>query len=252
MSRSLCVDLNCDMGEGYGSDAELLTLVTSANIACGGHTGDAASMDRAIELALQHGAAVGAHPGYVDRDGFGRRELAVEPSVLGGQIEAQVRALAEAARTRGTRLSHVKLHGALYSVAARDHGIAAAVLRALARASGCRTLFALAGSALVQAARADGFTVAEEGFADRAYRSDGTLATRGTPGAMIADPVEAARRAVRMVRDGTIQCIDGQTITVRVDTICIHGDEPGAVQCALALRDALQSSGVRVRRFDQP
>jgi UPF0271 protein len=243
------IDLNCDMGEGYGSDAELFALVTSANIACGGHTGDAESMVRALDLAVLHGVAAGAHPSFVDRADFGRRELAVEPAVLAAQIEHQVRAFAEAAHTRGVRLSHVKLHGALYSLAARDPGVAAAVLGALARASECRRLFALAGSALVPLARAEGFVVAEEGFADRAYRSDGTLSPRGTPGAMIADPADAAARAVRMARDGTIRCIDGSSIRVRVDTICIHGDEPGAVMTARALRDALRSSCMELRRF---
>jgi UPF0271 protein len=243
------VDINCDMGEGFDSDEALLALVTSANIACGGHTGDRESMTRSVEAALRAGVAVGAHPSLVDREGFGRRRLPVELSRLEDQVAAQVRELDEVARGLGAQLSHVKLHGALYSMAAADTEVAQAVLRALRSASACRTIFALSGSMLVELARRGGFQVAQEAFADRGYGPDGSLAPRGLPGAMVADPAVAAARALGVVREGTVTATDGSVIAVRADTICIHGDEPGAVACARAVREAFRDAGVDVTRF---
>jgi UPF0271 protein len=252
LGGTLRVDLNCDMGEGFGSDAELLALVTSANIACGGHAGDRESMARSVKAALRAGVAVGAHPSLADQEGFGRRPLSVEPGDLEDSLVAQVRELDEVVRGLGARLSHVKLHGELYSRAASDPATARLVLRALRRASECRTLFALSGSLLVELARGDGFLVAQEAFADRGYGADGSLAPRGSPGAMVTDPVVAAARALRMVKEGTVVAVDGPEVALRADTICIHGDEPGAAACARALREALGRAGVEVRRFASP
>ena len=252
VSGALRVDLNCDMGEGFASDQELLGLVTSANIACGGHAGDHDSMARGVEAALRAGVAVGAHPSLVDREGFGRRRLSVEPPRLEDQVAGQVRELDDVARSLGGQLSHVKLHGALYSMAASHAGIARAVLRALRRSTTCRTLFALSGSQLVELARAEGFLVAEEAFADRGYGADGALTPRGAPGAMVRDPAVAAARALQMLREGTVTATDGSLVPVRADTVCIHGDEPGAVACARALRAAFSAAGVDVKRFGAP
>jgi UPF0271 protein len=252
VSGALRVDLNCDMGEGSGTDGELLELVTSANIACGGHAGDRESMAICVKAALRAGAAVGAHPSLVDRDGFGRRPLSVEPALLEDQVSRQVREIDQVARGLGARLSHVKLHGALYSMAASDPGTARLVLRALRKASECRTLFALSGSLLVELGRGEGFRVAQEAFADRGYGADGSLAPRGSRGAMVADPAVAAARALRMVQEGTVSAADGSLVPVRADTICIHGDEPGAVACARAVREAFRAAGVDVKRFGSP
>ena len=252
MSSRHRVDLNCDMGEGFGSDEELFALVTSANIACGGHAGDAESMAQSVERALQSGVAIGAHPGFVDRSGFGRVATRVAPAVLEEQVAEQVRRLDGIAAAHGGRLSHVKLHGALYNMAAVDRDLARLVVRALTRASECRTLYALSGSLFVEVARGAGFTVAEECFADRAYRADGSLAPRGSTGAVVADPAVAAARGLRMVTEGTIAAADGTIIPARADTICVHGDEPGAAACARALREALRAAGIDVKRFDVP
>ncbi len=252
MSAKLRVDLNCDMGEGFGSDEELCGLVTSVNIACGGHAGDARSMEQSVELATANALAIGAHPSLVDRMGFGRKELLVGPADLEWQIAGQVRDLWEIASAHGARLSHVKLHGALYSMAARDAELASVVVRALQEASDCRTMYALAGTLLVLVARKASFLVAEEAFADRAYRADGSLVPRGSPGAMVEDPAAAAARAVRMVTEGAVAAADGTLLSVHVDTICIHGDEPGAVARARSLREAFRSAGIAVKRFDAP
>jgi 5-oxoprolinase (ATP-hydrolysing) subunit A len=246
------VDLNCDLGEGSSEDEELFAVVTSANIACGGHAGDERSMAAAVDAALRHGVAVGAHPGYADREGFGRRELALRPEELAAQVAAQVTALEGVAREHGAVLSHVKLHGALYTTAARDPGVAATVLGALERCTSCRTLFAPAGSQLGERARAEGYTVAEEGFADRAYRPDGTLAPRGEPGAVVHDPAGAGARAAVLARDGVTIETGGSRRAAAIHTICIHGDEPGAAARARAVRAALEGAGFTVQRFGTP
>ncbi len=246
------IDLNCDAGEGFPSDEELFSLVSSANIACGGHAGDEASMERSVDLALRSGVAVGAHPGFLDRQGFGRRQLAVEPQLLEEQIARQLSELNAVITARGASLSHVKAHGALYSLACSDPAFGRLLVHAVRRASECRCIYALSGSSLVGIARAEGFRVAEEGFADRAYSPDGCLAPRGSPGALIADPIEAAARGLRIASEGRVVALDGTLLVVAADTICIHGDEPGAVATARALRHALAGAGIVVRRFGAP
>jgi UPF0271 protein len=245
------VDLNCDIGESFGAwtlgaDAEILAHVSSANIACGFHAGDPATMRRTVALALDHGVALGAHPGFADLAGFGRRVIEISPDDAYDLVVYQVGALAAFAAARGARLAHVKPHGALYNMAATRRELADAIVRAVRDVDRALMLFALAGSTLVAAAREAGVSAAEEVFADRRYRADGTLVPRGEPGAVIEDARVAVAQAVGMVRDGVVTAIDGSRVRVRADTICIHGDTPGAVGHARALREALGGAGIAI------
>ncbi len=238
------IDLNCDLGEGAGQDAALMPLVSSANIACGAHAGDAATMAATVALARRHGTAIGAHPGFADRVNFGRVEQAVSPAAAAQLVAEQVAALAALA---GPDLRHVKLHGALYNQTARDSALAAAVADRLAVEWPRLTVMALAGSALVRAARARGLVVAEEGFADRTYRADGSLTARSRPDALIHRDDDAVAQVRRMVLEGRVGSVDGTDAAVRVDTVCVHGDGAHAVDFARRLREALARSGVAVR-----
>jgi len=251
MSRSGAIDLNADVGEGCGSDAELVPLVSSVNIACGAHAGDEASMLEALHLAVRHGAAIGAHPGFADREHFGRRELRVGPAEAAALVTGQTRHLQALAGRIGAAVGHVKLHGALYNMAARDRALAAAIARALAadprRPDPGWVLVALAGSALAEEGRAQGLRVLGEAFADRAYRGDGTLAPRGSPGSVIADEEVAARQALLIAREGAVVAQAGERVSVDADTICIHGDGPGAAGLARRIRRDLGAAGIAVR-----
>lgn len=245
------VDLNCDTGESFGAwtlgaDAELLSEVTSANIACGYHAGDPATMRRTIDLALARGVALGAHPGLPDLAGFGRRVIEVSIDDAYDMVVYQVGALAAFAAARGARLAHVKPHGALYNMAAARPPLAAAIAGAVRDVDRSLMLFGLAGSALVAAARAAGLVAVEEVFADRRYAPNGALVARSEAGAVIKDANAAVAQAVRMVRDGRVTAIDGTELPVRADTICIHGDTPGAASHARALRAALTAAGIEV------
>ena len=246
------IDLNADVGEWLasgptGDDAGLIPLVTSVNIACGFHAGDPRTIERTIELAIAAGAAIGAHPGYPDRAGFGRRDMAMAPEDLEAAIVYQVEAVRSAARAAGAELRHVKTHGALYNRAASDPGVAATVARAVRRCSSDLLLVGLAGSVLAEAGTAAGLRVAAEAFPDRAYEPDATLRSRSLPGAVLTDSHEIAGRAVRMARDGAITASDGSLLKIRPDTLCLHGDTPGAVQHARAVRSALEAAGIVVR-----
>lgn len=238
------IDLNCDLGEGAGQDAALMPLVSSANIACGAHAGDAAMMAATVALARAHGTAIGAHPGFADREHFGRRELPVTPEDAARLVAGQLAALAAIA---GPDLRHVKLHGALYNQTARDAALAAAVAGRLAAEWPRLTVMALAGSELVRAARARGLTVAEEVFADRTYRADGTLTPRSRPDALIHDEEAAVAQVRRIVLEGKVRTVDGVDATVRADTVCVHGDGARATVFARRLREALARCGVAVR-----
>jgi 5-oxoprolinase (ATP-hydrolysing) subunit A len=245
------VDLNCDIGESFGAwtlgaDADVLAHVTSANIACGFHAGDPSTMRRTVDLALAHGVALGAHPGLPDLAGFGRRTMNVTPDEVYDMVVYQVGALAAFAAARGARLAHVKPHGALYNMAATKSPLADAIARAVRDVDNRLLLFALAGSALVSAAKAVGLTAIEEVFADRRYASDGTLVPRSQHGAVIEDATMAVRQAVRMVREGRVTTADGTDRAVHAETICIHGDTPGAAGHARALREALAAAGIDV------
>ncbi len=248
------IDLNCDMGESFGhyslgNDTAMLDIVTSANIACGLHAGDPLVMRHTVEMAIARGVAVGAHPGYPDLQGFGRRPLSMGAEELEATILYQLGALAGFVAAAGAHLIHVKPHGALYNTAARDPKVAGTIARAVTSFDPQLIVVALPGSALAEAAGSIGLSVATEGFADRAYQEDGTLVPRSRPGAVIHDPAQAAARAVRMVTEGTVEAITGETIEVEIDTLCIHGDTPNAPAIAQSLRRALEAAGVSIARL---
>lgn len=243
------VDLNCDLGEGGPCDAELLDGVTSANIACGFHAGDPGVMRRTVELALKKNVAIGAHPGLHDPEGFGRRAVKVDPQEAFDLTLYQIGALQAIATAQGARLGHVKPHGALYNMAARDAALAEALANAVKAADPALVFVGLAGSEMIRAARRLGLRAAEEAFVDRGYQPDGSLVPRGQPGALIESPDDVARRALRMVREGKVAAADGTELSIRADTLCIHGDTPGAPGFVRALRDALGREGVEFRSF---
>lgn len=240
------VDLNADLGEGGTADPALLDVITSANVACGGHAGDEASMRAAVRLAVARGVAVGAHPSYPDREGFGRRIVPTAADVLTEVLVAQIQALREIADQEGVRLQHVKAHGALYNAAAGDRGIAEAIGRAILRVDPALVAVALAGALMGETLARLGLRVAHEGFIDRAYTAEGFLVPRDRPGALIADPVRAAERAVIMVRDGRVASVEGIEVRLTVQTLCVHADTPGSPMLAAAARRALEAAGVRL------
>ena len=240
------IDLNSDVGESIGDDEGVMPFVSSANIACGFHAGNPQVMGSTVQLAQRHGVAVGAHPSFQDRDGFGRREMRLDTAELETLVAYQIGALAVVANALGARLSHVKPHGALYNMAARDASMADAIARAVQAVDPSLVLFGLSGSQLVAAGERAGLAVASEVFADRGYRADGSLAPRGTPGAVLTSVAEVARRAVTMATGQGVVSVDGTTIRVNAETICIHGDTPGAAALAQAVRTALTGAGIRV------
>jgi 5-oxoprolinase (ATP-hydrolysing) subunit A len=244
------IDLNADVGESYGpwqlgDDEAVIAVVTSVNIACGGHAGDPPVMRRTIRLAQASGAAVGAHPGFADMQGFGRREMRLSAAEIEDLVLAQVGALAACARAEGVALAHVKAHGALYTMAARDPAVAEPVATAVAAFDPSLAVTAPAGSCLAEAAAGRGLRVIREAFADRAYRADRSLVPRTEPAAVITDPALVAGRALAIV-GGRLHAADGTPIDVPADTICIHGDTPGAAVLARVVRQALERAGVRV------
>jgi len=247
------IDLNADVGEGFGAwtmgaDAELLALVTSANVACGFHAGDPAVMDRTVGLAVRAGVAVGAHPGHPDLRGFGRRAVQAAPDDVEKDVLYQVGALQAFARAHGTRLVHVKPHGALYNQAAEDDTIARAIARGVARAGRELILVGMASTEpMRRAAQAEGLRFAAEAFADRRYTPAGTLQSRREPGSVLTDPAQAAAQAVKIATEGRVTATDGREIALQADTLCLHGDNPAAVANAAAVRRALESAGVSVQ-----
>ncbi len=243
---NLSVDLNADLGEGAAGEGELLALVSSANIACGFHAGDPGSMTASILAAKAAGVAVGAHPGLADRENFGRRELPVTPGEVFALVAYQVGAFQAVATSLGVRPNHVKPHGALYNMAARDPALAEAVTHAMLAVDRRLLLFAPAGSALARAANAIQMRVAREVFADRNYLPDGSLVPRTWPDALLHDAEEAAVRVLRMLRENVVRAVDGSDNPLEVDTICLHGDKPEAVAFAQKLRAQLSAAGVKV------
>ena len=244
------IDLNADVGESFGpwpmgADDALIRLVSSVNIACGAHAGDPATILRTVELAAAHGVAIGAHPGYPDLAGFGRRDLEMTPVDLRASLIVQIGAVQAAARIAGTTVRHVKPHGALYNRSARDLGVATTIGEAVRDLDSTLVLVGLAGSASIVAGRAAGLSVSEEAFADRRYEADGSLRSRQHPGALL-DPADAAAQALAIVRDGWVQAGDGSRLAVRADTICIHGDSPDAVEIARAVIAAIRDAGIRL------
>ena len=249
------IDLNCDLGESFGAwrmgdDAALLALVSSANIACGFHAGDPSIMRDTVAQALAHGVALGAHVSLPDLQGFGRREMCVTPAEAHALTLYQIGALHAFARAAGTRLAHVKPHGALYNMAARDRLLADAIAHAVRAFDPRLRLFGLAGSALLDAGRALGLPLAAEAFADRRYRADGSLQPRREAGAVIEDVAAATAQALGMVNDGEVPTVDGGRVQLQADTLCLHGDGVHAVLFAGTLRRALESAGVRIAAPD--
>jgi UPF0271 protein len=245
------IDLNCDMGESFGrytlgTDAELMPYISSANIACGLHASDPLVMDQTAKMAREHGVGIGAHPGFPDLQGFGRRIMRLSPEEAEAFTLYQVGALAGFARAAGAQLVHVKPHGALYNQAAKERPLAEAVARGVARFSPSLILVGLAGSALIEAGLELGLSVAREAFADRAYEDDGSLRPRALPGAVHHDPVQAAEQAVRIARDGLVVAYSGLEVPVQAETLCVHGDTPTALTIAQAIRQALAGAGVEV------
>jgi UPF0271 protein len=248
------IDLNADLGEGFGvwrlgDDDALLELVTSANVACGFHAGDPATMRRVCARAAARGVAVGAQVSYRDLTGFGRRFIDVPTAELAADVLYQLAALDGIARTAGTRVSYVKPHGALYNATVTHEGQAQAVIDAVLAHDRRLPVLGLPGSVLLREAEAAGMTWVAEGFADRGYTPAGTLVPRSEPGALVHDPVEVAERAVRMATDGVVTAVDGTTLLMPVQSVCVHGDTPGAVELARAVRSRVEAAGLTLRPF---
>ena len=251
------VDLNSDLGESFGAytigqDAVLLPHVTSANVACGFHAGDPGVMRATVAVAKQHGVAVGAHPGFPDLVGFGRRELHATPREVEDFVVYQIGALAAIAAAQGVRLQHVKPHGALFNMAVGDPALADAIARATASVDRALILFGLPASELIRAGERAGLRTASEAFADRAYEPDGTLVSRRLPGAVIHDADVVEARVLRMATDRTVIAVDGSVVRLDIDTICVHGDTRGAADLAARIRRALDGSGVDVKPVGRP
>jgi UPF0271 protein len=240
------IDFNCDLGEGCGDDAAIIPLITSASIACGGHAGTDETMRATLRLCRANDVAAGAHPGYADRVNFGRHELALSWREIGDLIAGQLARLAAIATAEGVRLAHVKPHGALYNVAARDRDVADAIALAVARFDPALILFGLSGSRLTEAGEAAGLRVAHEVFAERRYEANGMLTPRSHRDAVIEDIDAALAQVRRFVRDGTVVARSGERIALRADTLCLHGDRQDAAAFAQAIRAALLADGVRI------
>jgi len=250
------IDLNSDLGESFGQwrmgdDAAMLDIVTSANVACGFHAGDPAGILRTLQAAAAKGVAVGAHVAYPDLVGFGRRNLDIASAELTADVLYQIGALQALARAAGTRVTYVKPHGALYNTIAQDERQAQAVIAALCQLDEGLVLVCLAGSPLLGWARDAGLTCVAEAFADRAYTPEGTLVSRRLPGSVLHDAEHVAQRMLRLVQDGVVEAIDGSLAPIEAESICVHGDSPGAVEMACALRRHLELAGVTPRAFTE-
>lgn len=248
------IDLNCDLGESFGAyrigmDEEVIPYITSANVACGFHGGDPVVMAKTVEMCREHGAHVGAHPGFPDLIGFGRRNMTVKPEEAKAYIQYQIGALKAFCDGAGIKLSHVKPHGALYNMAAKDYALAAAVCEAVKAVDENLVLLALSGSQMIRAAKETGVPFASEVFADRGYQGDGSLVPRTMPGAMIEDEDEAVRRVIRMAKEGMVTAVDGTEVPIQADSVCVHGDSPRALAFVQKIHSALEEAGVEVRAF---
>jgi len=252
MAQSLSIDLNCDLGESFGrydlgQDAEMMSLITSANIACGFHAGDPSVMAHTVALAKRHKVSIGAHPGYPDLQGFGRRAMGLSPIEIAYSICYQIGALSAFTRVAGVELVHIKPHGALYNLASQDTAAARAIAQAVTEFNPDLILVGLAGSELIRQGEAAGLRVAQEGFPDRAYLPDGSLMPRAQPGAVISDPDAVAENALRLVEEG----VRIKDEIIKIDTLCLHGDHPEAVNNARRIRKALEAEGVKIRSLSQ-
>lgn len=251
------IDLNSDLGEGYGvwtmgDDEHILDCVTSTNIACGGHAGDPETMFKTLRMAADRGVCVGAHPGYADREGFGRRIIPMRPDEAGRMVVAQVGALMALARLAGTQVSYVKPHGALGNLAAADATVAAALVSAIKALDPKLAVLAISGTALEQAARAEDMAAFSEIFADRAYQPDGQLVPRGQPGAVLHDATQAADRLIAYLKTGLMPVLGGDPIALKAHSICVHGDSAEAAAMARLIRTRLEAEGITVAAFMDP
>lgn len=250
------IDLSCDLGEADNPadqhlEDQLWPMISSANVACGGHAGDDASMIHAIEMASRHGVALGAHPSYPDREGFGRRRIEIDPALLEDSIVQQLEDLSRIAEQRGVKLRHVKPHGALYNHSMTDEGLASILVRAVRRAGARLALVGLPGSIPLRIATSERLPVVREAFADRAYDSSGFLVPRSEPRSLVSDFDEAADQALAIVSSGTVRSIEGENVRIECDTICIHSDMPGAVRRAEAIIDRLRRAGFEISPDDR-
>lgn len=241
--------LNCDCGEGVGEDELILPHVGAANIACGGHAGDEATMRETLRLCRQFGVSAGAHPSYLDRANFGRVVLAMAPAEVEATVREQIKTLMIVAQDEGVAITHVKPHGALYNHAATHRGVADAIARAVVAIDPALVLVGLANSRLIESGHAHGLRTAAEAFADRAYEADGTLRSRNVPDALIEDDAQALAQTLRIIREGCVMSHDGRRVLLQADTICLHSDTPGAGQRAAFLRTGLEAAGVTLSHF---
>jgi UPF0271 protein len=245
------IDLNCDMGESFGAwtmgrDAELMDFVSSVNIACGFHAGDPTVMRRTVETAVRKNVAVGAHPGYPDLQGFGRRAMTFSPQEVLDMVLYQAAALKGICEASGARLHHVKPHGALYNTAAKDRALANAIARAVKSLDPGLILYGLSGSLLISEAEAEGLRTASEVFADRTYQPDGSLTPRSQPGALISNAGAAAAQALQMIEEQSVAAATGENVPLRAETVCVHGDGEKAVEFAMAIREKLLENDIRI------
>ena len=252
MNPTATVDLNCDMGESFGAwtlgqDADLMPLITSANVACGFHAGDPGVMRQTVRLALRQGVAIGAHPGLPDLVGFGRRNMDISPEEAFDMTVYQLGALAAVVRAEGGKLHHLKPHGALYNLAATNAGLAESIAEAVYKVQPELTLYGLAGSELTRAGEKIGLHTAHEVFADRTYQANGTLTPRRQPDALITSPEVAIQQVIKMIATGKVRAQSGAEVAIRADTVCLHGDGAHALAFARQLRAALAGAGVAVR-----
>lgn len=244
---SLTIDINADLGEGGSFDDDMFACISSANIACGAHAGDAEQMRRSVQIALEHSVIIGAHPGLADRERFGRVWFDQDPELLRQHIFDQVTALQRICGEEGTVLQYVKAHGALYNRAAADESIATVIARAISAVDPALSMYAQSGSAMERVATSQGLPVIREAFADRAINGDGSLVSRDLPDAVLVDPEAIAQRMISLIRTGQLGSIDGEIIDVPADTICIHSDTPGALDIARCLRAQLTELGIEIR-----
>lgn len=248
------VDLNCDLGESFGNykcgmDEEVIPYISSANVACGFHASDPLVMEQTVETAGRYGVHVGAHPGYPDLVGFGRRSMAVSPEEVKAMVQYQIGALSAFCKAKGVKLEHVKPHGAMYNMAGKDARLAEAICEGIREVDEDLILLGLAGSEMIRLAKAMGLRTANEIFADRAYEEDGSLVARSKPGAMITDEDQAIRRVIRMIRDGVVTAVTGRDIPVSAQSVCVHGDGPKALAFVKRIHQALDDEGIAVAQL---
>ena len=240
------VDLNCDMGEGIGNDVDIMPFISSANIACGYHAGDEETMNRTIELAMQYGVSIGAHPSFPDMENFGRKEMYLDEQVLYDIIVLQIQVLDTIAESAGITIHHVKPHGALYNMGAKDPAIAAIIARSVKDIDPSLVFYGLSGSHLINEAKNLGLKTASEVFADRTYQDDGSLTPRSQAGALIEVENQALQQVLQMIKTGTVQAISGKTIAIVAETICIHGDGKHAAVFAKMINEVLKREGIKI------